>query len=257
MNDERPSAFYGSSSLGLTLLSAGRDEWPSDEALARTLTAVGAGAAVLAATGAAVAGAGVSAGTAAKGSAVLVSFGSVMKWLGVGALSGVVVAGVAHGVTPEPSPRAVVERHVPVAAQPAARAAEPAGAREPKAELAPPSADEAPKPVVSRAAPRESDDPALSNAPLAAEVALVDRARAALASGSPARALENLRDYEMAFREPRLSPEVLYLRMEAHLAAGNEAPARDVAAESVRRFPRGPHAARARQVLERNLEEKK
>ena len=251
MNDERPSAFYGSSSLGSTLLSAGRDEWPSDEALARTLTAVGAGAAVVAVTGAAVAGAGVSAGTAAKGSIALVSFGSVMKWLGVGALSGVVVAGVAHGVTPEPSPRAVVERHVPAAA-PAARAPEPARAREPKAELAPPPADEAPKPLVSRAAPRESEDPALSNAPLAAEVALVDRARAALASGSPARALEDLRGYETAFREPRLEPEVLYLRMEAQLAAGNEARARNEAAESLRRFPRSPHAARARQVLEGN-----
>ena len=256
MNDERPSAFFGASSLGLTLLSAGRDEWPSDEALARTLTAVGAGAAVVAATGAAVAGAGVSAGTAAKGSAVLVSFGSVMKWLGVGALSGFVVAGVAHGVTPAPAPRAVVERPVP-AAPPVARAAEPARAREPKAELASPPADEAPKPVVIRPAPHESDEPALSNAPLAAEVALVDRARAALASGSPVRALEELQGYETAFREPRLEPEVLYLRMESHRAAGNEARARDVAAESIRRFPRSPHAAHARQVLEGNSDEKK
>ena len=256
MNDERPSAFLGSSSLGLTLLSAGRDEWPSDEALARTLTAVGAGAAAVAVTGAAVAGAGFSAGTAAKGSAVLVSFGSVMKWLGVGALSGVVVAGVAHGVTPAPSPRAVVERSAPVEAPPA-RALEPARAREPKAELAPPPADEAPRPVVSRAAARESDDSAISNAPLAAEVALVDRARAALASGSPARALEDLRTYEAAFREPRLEPEVLYLRMESHLVAGDEARAQDVAAESIRRFPRSPHAARARQVLEGNPDAKK
>jgi len=253
MNDERPSAFFGASSLGLTLLSAGRDEWPNDEALARTLAAVGAGAAVAAVTGSAIAGAGVSAGTAAKGSAVLVSFGSVMKWLGVGALSGVVVAGVAHGVTPAASPRAVVERHVAAAAPPAAPAAEPARARAPQAELPPPPADDAPKPVVSRAAARESDDPALSNAPLAAEVALVDRARAALASGSPGRALEDLRGYETAFREPRLEPEVLYLRMEAELAAGNEARARDVAAESIRRFPRSPHAARARQVLEGKL----
>ena len=248
MNDERPSAFHGTSSLGSTLLSAGRDEWPSEEALARTLTAVGAGAAVVAVTGAA-AGAGLSAGTAAKGSAMIVSFGSVMKWLGVGALSGVVVAGVAHGVTPKPPPRAVVERAAPVAA-PRAHALEAARAREPKAELTPPLADEARKPVVARAAPRALADPVLSNAPLAAEVALVDRARASLASGSPARALEDLRDYETAFREPRLEPEVLYLRMEAELAAGNQAGARRVAAESLRRFPRSPHAARARQVLE-------
>ena len=91
MSDERVSAFYGASSLGLTLLRAGRDELPSDDALARTLAAVGASTAVLAATAAATT-TGISAGGAVKGSAVLVSFGSVMKWLGMGALGGVVVA---------------------------------------------------------------------------------------------------------------------------------------------------------------------
>jgi hypothetical protein len=86
--------------LGSALLRAGRDEWPSDEALSRTLHAVAAGAAVVAVTSGAAAGAGASVGTVAKGGAALLTFGSVVKWLGMGVVSGALVAGVAHEITP-------------------------------------------------------------------------------------------------------------------------------------------------------------
>jgi hypothetical protein len=259
MTDERPSAFYGTSSLGPTLLGAGRDERPSDEALARTLAAVGAGAAVIA-VASGVAGAGLSAGTAAKGGAALVSFGSVVKWLGMGALGGVVVAGVAHGITPPQGPRFEMSSSVGVAlspiAPPAARPELPPKAA--AAASAETDRGEAPKAAPPpRAAPPSLDDAEEGGVPLAAEVALVDRARAALGSGKPGHALDELRGYEAAFPEPRLLPEVLYLRLEAHLAAGDAARARSVAEQSIRRFPRSPHAARARQVLEGNVDEKK
>jgi hypothetical protein len=244
--------------LGSALLRAGRDEWPSDEALSRTLSAVGAGAALVAVTGGAAAGVGASAGTAVKGSIALLSFGSVVKWLGVGAVSGFVVAGVAHEVTPPnhvPSyPTAVVARpKVPL--QKAVQAAGPTPNPErvsPEAPVAP-----APKPAVVPHAVTHDGDSSERGVPLAAEVALVDRARATLASGQPARALDELSGYETAFPEPRLEPEVLFLRMEAHLAAGNGARARETAEQSVRLFPRSPHAARARQVIEGRTDEKK
>jgi hypothetical protein len=240
------------SGLGPRLLHAGRDEWPSDEALARTLVAVGAGAAVVTIAGVAGgAAAGVSASTVAKGGAALVSFGSVMKWLGVGALSGVVVAGVAHEITAPPrgpvEPTAVIV--APAVPAPAEMRARPAPAAE--SIPAPEPEAEEPEPAVT-AHPTRKDvgDPDDRGVPLAAEVALVDRARALLAGGNPARALEELAGYEKAVADPRLQPEVVYLRMEAHLLAGNTARAKATAEQILRSFPRGPHAARARSVID-------
>lgn len=255
MNDERTSALFGASTLGLTLLRAGRDEWPSEAALSRTLAAVGAGAAVVAAASGA---AGASAAMAtAKGSIALVSFSSVMKWLGVGALGGVVVAGALHGLAPAPVRAPIAAPTVLVA--PLAHAPHVAEAPQPKRALAP-NAPEPPPEAQKRSAslpamPREQDD--ALKVPLAAEVALVDRARASLASGRPTRALEELSGYETAFPEPRLEPEVLFLRMEAHLAAGDTARARETAQESVRLFPKSPHAAKARSVIQGTPSEKK
>jgi hypothetical protein len=257
MNEDRPSAFFDGSRLGLTLLRAGRDEWPSDEALSRTLTAIGAGAAVIAVASGAAAGA--SAG--AKGGAALIGLGSIVKWLGMGAAGGVVVAGIAHGISvPAParvsnvvvtSPAPPTERTTPTPdARHRTRAVttpEPVPTNEPSAK--------APKPGAGPPVSRESGDDERA-VPLAAEVALVDRARAALAAGEPHRTLRELERYEALFPERRLEPEVLYLRMEAHVAAGHDAAARETAERSVRVFPRGPHAARARHILEAGDEKK-
>jgi hypothetical protein len=244
MNDEE--LFSVSDGLGSTLFRAGRDDFPSDEALAKTLAAVGAGAAALAVTSAAT-GASVGSSAIAKGGAVVVSFGSVAKWLGIGVLSGAVVAGVAHEVTaPAVAPRETVVNPTPAPALPAPNVV----VAKPKAVLAPPSEPpaESPKPVAAPRSPSESiDEP--ERVPLAAEVALVDRARSTLGAGNPAGALQTLSAYETAFPEPRLLPEVLFLRMEANVAAGNRAQAVKTAEDSVRRFPRSPHAARARELI--------
>jgi len=260
MSDDRPSALDDANGLGPALLSAGRDDWPSNEALSRTLAAVGAGVAVVTVAGSVAAGAGASVGSAAaKGGAALMTFGGFVKWLGVGAVSGVVVAGVAHRVT---VPSAEPQRFEAPVVTPASnvREAEVNPRSTPKGEPALTAApiEEPPKPPVSPPShENEPDRDAERGVPLAAEVALVDRARAALANGRPAGALDALRGYETAFPDPRLEPEVLFLRMEAHLAAGNAPRARDTAEQSIRRFPRGPHAARARQVLEGTAVEKK
>jgi hypothetical protein len=241
-----------SDGLGSALLSAGRDEWPSDEAMSRTLAAVGAGAAVVTvATG--VAGASASASTLVKGGATFVTFGSVMKWLGVGAVSGVVVAGVAHEVTAPPEPAMIAPPRAVVSPAPQ-RATKPLGEiAKPEPVVAPEPTVESPKPAVTAHPTPKEEDTALARAPLAAEVALVDRARAALSSGNAARALEELRGYETTFSDPRLQPEVLYLRMEAHLALGNTARAKATAEQSLKQFPKGPHVSRARAVVDGQL----
>ena len=89
-------------------------------------------------------------------------------------------------------------------------------------------------------------DPA---AQLAAELALLDDARQALAASSATRALRSLNDYDLRFEHPNLAPEALYLRLEALTLQGDKAGTEAVARRLLGSYPRGPHAARARSVL--------
>jgi hypothetical protein len=84
---------------------------------------------------------------------------------------------------------------------------------------------------------------------LAEQVALVDRARGALANGDAPGALAALNQYDAQFARRKFAPESLYLRMEALLREGRTSAARDVAQMLVQSYSTSPHAARARQVL--------
>ena len=88
-------------------------------------------------------------------------------------------------------------------------------------------------------------------APLAAEVAFIDRARAQLAAGQAEQGLLQLRRYEREFPEARLLPEVLFLRMETCDRLGRSSEARAAATRLVEGFAKSPHAARARKLLGR------
>jgi outer membrane protein assembly factor BamD (BamD/ComL family) len=100
----------------------------------------------------------------------------------------------------------------------------------------------APEPVVSA--------PAIDvGAPLAAEVAYVDRARALLRAGQTEQGLSLLRGYEAQFPEARLLPEVLFLQLETLERSGRTGDARAAAQRLVDGFPQSPHAARARKLL--------
>ena len=87
------------------------------------------------------------------------------------------------------------------------------------------------------------------DAQLAAETALLDRARQALASGNASSAVRTLNDYDARFAHPNLLPEALYLRLEALTLQGDAAGTQAVARRLLSTFPGGPHAARARAVL--------
>jgi hypothetical protein len=92
--------------------------------------------------------------------------------------------------------------------------------------------------------------PALEvGAPLAAEVAYVDRARALLASGQAEPGLALLRSYERDFPEARLLPEVLFLQLETCDRLGRASEARAAAQRLLDGFPKSPHASRARRLL--------
>jgi hypothetical protein len=248
MSDPNRLLETDNSQLARTLLAAAREERPSNRAIERTLLAVSAGAAVM---GAAAAAGGAGAGSAAGSSGASV-LGGIVKWLGIGAVSGLITAGAATQLAPSgdpepeaaPPPRVLPSEPPParavVRAPPAHEPAEPEPAPQPSRSSVRPS---------SRAAevatpPIEEVDPSLN-----AEVAALDRARTALSGGDPARALSELEGYDRQFSGGKMSPEALYLRMEASEERGDRAAAQAAARELLARHPRSPHAARARQLL--------
>jgi hypothetical protein len=250
-----------SSGLAAELLRAGAEEQPGGAGMERTLAALGISGAALTATAAANASAaagaaGVTAATAAK----IVTVGVVAKWVGVGVVSGVVLSGAAALVSsPAPSASAAPARvHAAPSVVPASSVVTPARVEQVAVAPAPPV--EAPAPVVPSAlqravppAPSEPEPrleaPLEVGAPLAAEVAFIDGARALLASGRAEQGLTELRRYEQEFPEARLLPEVLFLRLETCDRLGRAAEARSAATRLLEGFPKSPHAARARRLL--------
>jgi hypothetical protein len=229
--------------LEAALLRAGAEEEPSRRAVERTVAAVGAGAATLGIVGAA-ASAPVVAGAAAASS--LGAVGAV-KLLAMGAVAGLASGGALFGVSRVVNERP--EKPVPVVAPAETAVAPPLPAPPPPVVTveAPPVVE---PPVSAAPAPRPapaSTEP--EGTPLATEVALVDRAHAALRRGDASEALAILAAYESAFASPRLLPEVFALRMEASERAGDAGAARQWASRLVTRYPRSAQAARAYAVL--------
>ncbi len=232
--------------LGARLLRAGAEERPASKVVERTVLALAAGTATLGA--ASLVGAATSAPAAALGA------GAVLKLLGIGAAVGVAASGATWGVTtaferesaparPRSSAIATVRAPAPPLVLPSA--------------LPPPPAPSASVPhlteISDAPAPRStaSFDVKDESAPLAREVAMVDRAHAALKRGDAALVLAELASYEQTFDTPRLMPEVFALRMEANQTSGDDAAARLWAERLLSRFPKSAHAVRAKAILER------
>jgi hypothetical protein len=269
--------------LAAQLLQAGAEEQPAEASVQQTLAALGVSAAVLTTTSAAsavagtakvssVLGTGVSAGaggaglgvSAAGGAAKAVSATLLVKWIGIGVVSGVGLAGMAAVATePAASPApslTVASLRAPEQAQALRRQAPaqaaPASTAPSDAELPPvPAAPPLPAPATSVAPLVHADEqvaavPALEvGAPLAAEVAYVDRARALLVAGRAEQGLALLRSYEREFPEARLLPEVLFLQLETCDRLGRGSEARLAAQRLLEGFPKSPHASRARKLL--------
>jgi len=254
MNDPERLLHGSPDGLSARLLRAGADEAPSPRSLERTLAALGAASTALGAAGTAGAlGASSTAGVlgASGGGKVVTTLTlvSLAKWAGVGVAGGVAVSLAAHVATRAPESRSAPTAASAVSAE--VRTVRPlehvAKAEEPRSPAPETSATVEARALVPPAPPSRLDERA--SAPLAAEVTFVDRGRALFQSGDAAGALTALGGYEQRFPEPRLLPEVLYLRMEALSLAGDRAQANDIARRIVRDYGKGPHAARARAVL--------
>jgi hypothetical protein len=234
--------------LGRTLIEAGVDEQPSDAARRRALVAIGVGVPVFGIAGVAL-GASAAQGAAA-GSASALASGSMVtgiviaKWLGAGVVAGALATATAHFVQqPTVSERAVPAAAVAVAAPPAQLVAPPV----PVVADTPTVAE--PEPEPARAVAPAEVSVTEDAMPLAREVAFVDRARALLEGGSARAAADALGSYEREFDQPKLLPEVWFLRMRAAESTGDMAGARILATRLVEVFPRSPHTARARELL--------
>jgi TolA-binding protein len=266
------------------LVRAAATEQPSERSMSRTLTTLGV--AVGTATAASTAGASGTVAAASAGKAVgLLATSAVVKWgalatavTAAGFVGSVVIkhAGAArdqavasaasHRAAPPAATQLVTPQKTVVVRPTGVEAVSPSAS----AETVTPSENVAPTAPQAAVEARSADGPvaapvaakrplkALSTAVeatptdvehLAEEVALVDRAREALARGDAAAALKALDEYDSRFSRRKFAPEALYLRMESLLRMGRSGGARSVAQSLVNAYPTSPHAARARQVL--------
>jgi hypothetical protein len=252
---------HRSSGLAAELLRAGAAEEPRSAGVERTLAALGVSGALLT-TAATASGVAAGGGAAAAGAATVatgakavkaVSALLLAKWIGVGVVGGVGLAGaaavvsrpLANAPSATPAIAAAPRTLTPARVAPSEPVVAPQIA-EPPPEVVEPSVTASP--MASLPVPKS--EPALDiGAPLAAEVAFIDRARGLLAAGQAEQGLQLLSGYEQQFPEARLLPEVLFLRLETCDRLGRRAEARSAAQRLVEGFPKSPHAARARQLL--------
>lgn len=240
--------------IGRTLIEAGVDEQPSEAARRRALVALGIGVPVFGVASVALgasAAKGAAAGTSALASGSMVSGIVIAKWLGAGVAAGVLATATAQLVQ-RPSVTAPSARVAPAVV--AAPKSEPLAPVVPRPVVGAPNVEE-PEPARVTAPPAAPVVEAAPALPLAREVAFVDRARALLEGGNASGAAEALRNYEREFEQPKLLPEVWVLRMRAAERAGDMAGARILATRLVEVFPKSPHTARARQMLEKVTKE--
>lgn len=189
------------------------------------------------------------------------------KWLGAGVVLGGFAGAGAMAIHRPPPPAtpsiaAPVAVGAPLGAEVVSTPAEPFLEPSP----APPAAAIASPAAITPSAPRSrppagvgTSTSSVSGAPsqavteglstLTAEAAAIDRARRALAAGSPGSAIELLDRYERDSPTHALAPDARALRIQAEKARGNDVVAKKLAEKFLSLYPGDPHAERVRRVL--------
>lgn len=251
MSEPRRLMKGGGSEFERLLLRSAQKDAPSADLRPKTLAALGLGAGIV--------GAGSTATAAAAAGKVAAKIG-ILKWIGFGVLSGVVVvaaAGIAPRLSAPPAtPAPIVAAEAPVSPAPRQAANAPARAAEeapapPEAEPAPASPPPAADPASARKAdaPRAHTSAEPERSALTEEIASLDVAREALASGNAARALQALDQHDRAFPHALLGPEATVLRIEALAQRGDRAGAARLGEAFLAAHPRSPAASRVRSLI--------
>lgn len=253
MTDPDPRLLDEGTETERRLLRAGRDERAPERTLEKTLLAIAATSGVIGAGTAA--GTAMASGAAVKGSASASLTAIALKWLGIGAVGGLVTMSGVQYVTSrsEEPPKAAVPTSAPVEVATRAPVAAPVRA-EPAEPTPAPIATAVPERARSSAPPASSAPP--EEPSISAELTDIDAARSALAAGNHATALGRLDAWERRPGKKALGQEALFLRMQALSLSGQRAKAEDAARRLLAASPNGPHAARARALLASGVDKK-
>ena len=217
------------------LVRAAQNDGPSVESLRAATPAI---AALLAASATTTIAAATGSAGAAFGAKHSLGGLLLLKWFGVGVLAGgavMAVGSVPRWIGPAP---AVTVRTAPALAN---RSPEQPGLHATRRRAEPAAS------VAGLASPPRPS----AKTDLAREIVLLDRARAALAAGTPERALEEL-DALALLPARVLAPEATVLRVRALLAAGRREQARAVVEGFARRSPGSPQVGVLRGLLNEN-----
>jgi hypothetical protein len=238
VKDPQPLLDDGATALELELLRAGDADRPSPKSRQAALAALGLSTAVL----------GASSPVAAAAGRVALSPGARLlaaKWWAISALvaaSGGAGLGYAtwHGA---PAPKASVNS-VSKPSLPPLSPTFVAEAPAPEVSAAPirevPSLPERPPSPPSRSSSSASD-PGIQD-----QIALIDRARGAVAAHQPAAAMAALDEYQRRFPAGVLAQEATLLRIETLAARGDKADAARLGRQFLERYPRSAMAARVK-----------
>lgn len=265
MNGPRRILDGGGDELAMTLLRAAKDDRPGADAKVQTLAALGLGAAVVGTAATATAGTAVKLGAAggvatAAGTTKSTVAVVVAKWLLLGALGGGLVAGSAVALDDAPQTATLttaqgISECKGAAEQIVARAKSAALSETPAVESA---HEEAPTPAAAiepkadaRAAAPVNKASKSTPEGLAEELALIDKARVAVASGQGSQALKLLDEHDRRFAGGQLAPEALVLRIEALVGMGRMSDAARLGDAYLAAFPKSAYARRVRSLLGR------
>jgi len=239
----------GAGEMEQRLLRAASNERPTrelSERMARgigvTVPAVGAGAA-----------AGLAAESAAAAAKTAVTSSSVVPWVSGTLAAVLVVGGLVALRTSTPSATSMPTRPALGASASQASLATSTLAL-PRAVVAPrvdapaqPSDETSARPAVVASAQRARGTTTANE--LASQIALVDAARAALASGRANSALSSVREYQAKYPSGTFRPEAAAVKIEALLKLGRKAEARALAERFATSYGPGPLAERVTRLV--------
>jgi TolA-binding protein len=224
------------------LLKSAELDMPSTGAQNRTLAALGVSGAVLS-----------TAITAGSAKAAAVSAG---KGFGLGKLLAILaIGGTAGGAALHYRAHFSAERPAAARASAPAKPAVLMAKATPAPPIAPavaPEVDDAsatPGVPLSPGAAKATPPPARTEPDIALEIAALDRARRASESGSFATALAELDQYDRTFKQGRLRPEALLLRIQTLISKGDMAGAKALGGRFLARYPKSPLSPRIQKLI--------
>jgi hypothetical protein len=250
MDSELPERLASAGATGLEqrLLRAATNERPTRELSERMARGIGVALPAIGAGGAV----GLTAKSAAAAKAA-VSSSSFLPWLSGGLAAALLVGGLV-ALGSNAAPKRAPAPHAPTstalkAAPELAALPLPSATGAPPTDASPQTADDAATKRLGSAASQRNRASATTNG-LAEQVALVDAARAALASGRAEHALGIVHEYQATYPRGAFRPEVAAIKIEALLKLGRKAEARASAERFAAAYGPGPLAERVTRLAD-------